>query len=108
MNREEQIAKYDAIVAEAKGCERLGKTMPYTSSNGYMYSQVNKAGEIGIRLSKERQKELNESHELGPFKSYGATMKDYVMLSDEIISDEAFACSLLEEGLAFVNSLPPK
>ncbi len=108
MNREEQIAKYDVIVARAKGCERLGKTMPYTSSNGYMYSQVNKAGEIGIRLPKSRQAELNVSHGLGPFKSYGATMKDYVTLSEEIIRDHSFATSLLEEGLAFVNSLPPK
>ena len=52
MSYQEQLKIYDQIVAES-GLERKGKTMPYTSANGYMFSQLNKNGEIGIRLSKE-------------------------------------------------------
>jgi hypothetical protein len=36
--------------------ERKGKTVPNTSANGHMFSLLNKAGEIGIRFSKELQK----------------------------------------------------
>ena len=34
--------------------------MPYTSANGYMFSLFNKAGEIGIRFSKEVQQKYME------------------------------------------------
>ncbi len=52
----EKLKIYDAIVAKCDRFERKGKTMPYTSANGYMFSLFNKAGEIGIRFSKEVQK----------------------------------------------------
>ena len=54
---------YEKIVAQFPEIERKGKTMPYTSANGYMFSLLNKAGELGFRFSKERQKVL-----IGNFK----------------------------------------
>ena len=54
--REEQLKIYDELVARCSRFERKGKTMPYTSANGYMFSLFNKAGEIGIRFSKDVQK----------------------------------------------------
>ncbi len=47
---EEQLTIYDQLVNLCPRFERKGKTMPFTSPNGYMFSQLNKAGEIGIRL----------------------------------------------------------
>lgn len=52
---EEKLKIYDALIAKCPRFERKGKTMPYTSANGYMFSLLNKAGEIGIRCSKEAQ-----------------------------------------------------
>ena len=67
--------------------ERKGKTMPYTSANGYMFSLLNKDAELGIRFSKEVQeqymKELNTTH----FKSYGAVMKGYIRIPDDLWND---------------------
>lgn len=51
---EEKLAFYDGLIEEIPEFERKGKSMAYTSANGYMFSQLNKAGEIGIRLSKSR------------------------------------------------------
>ena len=43
---------YDKLITEHPTIKRKGKTMPYTSANGYMYSFLNKAREIGVRLPK--------------------------------------------------------
>ena len=53
MTREEAIKKYDELLSKCPDIDRKGKSMPYTSANGHMFSQVNKAGELGIRFSKE-------------------------------------------------------
>ena len=103
---DETLAIYDAACAKAK-IERKGKNLVYTSSNGHMFSQMNKAGELGIRLPKQRQKDLTESHSAGPFKSYGATMRDYICLTDDMLADKKLIVSLLKEGLEFVEAMPP-
>lgn len=56
MNYEEGLKRYDSLLLNA-GFNRKGKTMPYTSHNGHMFTLYNKAGEMGIRFSKEKQKE---------------------------------------------------
>ena len=50
-NFDETLAIYDRACAKAK-IERKGKNLVYTSSNGHMFSQMNKDGELGIRLPK--------------------------------------------------------
>ena len=41
---EEKLVIYDKLIAEHPTIKRKGKTMPYTSANGYMYSFLNKVG----------------------------------------------------------------
>lgn len=43
---DKRLKIYDELVANSPRIERKGKTMPYTSANGYMFSLLNKAGEI--------------------------------------------------------------
>lgn len=108
MSYQDQLIIYDRIVALA-GLERKGKTMPYTSDNGYMFSQLNKAGQIGIRLSKEDGKKFLEQYpDSAPFKSYGATMRGYVLIPDFLLSDTQIVTSYLLLGHTYVNSLNPK
>ncbi len=61
MTREETIKKYDELLSKCPDIDRKGKSMPYTSANGHMFSQVNKAGELGIRFSKVVQQLYLES-----------------------------------------------
>jgi hypothetical protein len=53
----DKLKIYDELIAKCPRFERKGKTMIYTSANGYMFSALNKAGEIGIRFSKATQQE---------------------------------------------------
>lgn len=107
MTRDDLMALFEAAISAANQIERKGKANPYTSANGHMFSQINKDDQLGIRLPKPRQKELLDEYGAGPFKSYGATMRDYVCVTEEMLSDQALIISLLQEGLAFVSAMPP-
>jgi hypothetical protein len=105
---EKKLKVYDALVAKCPRFERKGKTMPYTSANGYMFSLFNKAGEIGIRFSKDVQekymKELNTTY----YKSYGAKMKGYILIPEELLADLDNLANYLNESYDYVMSLEPK
>lgn len=107
MDLKEKLKLYEKIVEKA-GIELKGKTMFYTSANGYMFSQLNKAGEIGIRLSKEDTLDFDSKYGAQLFKSYGAIMREYVLLSEDLLNDIDLTASFLRKGHEYVNSLPPK
>jgi len=105
---EEKLKIYDELVAKCPRFERKGKTMPYTSANGHMFSLLNKAGEIGIRFSKEIQKKNIQEWPSTTFISYGATMKGYVLIPDQLLSDLDQLAVYLDESFDYVMSLDPK
>ncbi|MEQ9103090.1 MAG: hypothetical protein RIE53_00185 [Rhodothermales bacterium] len=105
---QKNLALYDTLISIAPGIERKGKTMPYTSSNGHMFSQINKSGEIGIRLPEEHREAFHETHCADPFKSYGAVMKEYVLVPDSLLEQLDVVSAYLQIGFNYVNSLKPK
>lgn len=105
---EEKLKKYDALVARCPRFERKGKTMPYTSANGYMFSQLNKAGELGIRFSKEVQEKYMKELNTTIYKSYGAVIKGYILIPDAMLEDLDNLAKYLDESYDYVMSLEPK
>ena len=105
---EEKIKLYDELVAMCPRFERKGKTMPYTSANGYMFSLFNKASEIGIRFSKEVQKKYLEEYNTTIYKSYNAVMQGYILITEEMLKDRDNVAKLLNESYDYVMSLEPK
>ncbi|WP_298311784.1 hypothetical protein [uncultured Aquimarina sp.] len=105
---EEKLKIYDQLVAKCSRFERKGKTMPYTSANGYMFSLFNKAGEIGIRFSKEVQQKYMEELSTTLYKSYGAVMKGYVLFPESMWDDLDSLAVYLDESYDYVMSLEPK
>lgn len=103
----EKLAFYDKLIEGNPNFERKGKNMVYTSANGYMFSQLNNAGEIGIRLPKEVGKKFMEEHDSGPFKSYGAVMRDYVLIPEALYENTELLADLLQQSYEHVMSLPP-
>ena len=99
---------YDDIVEACKGFERKGKKMIYTSTNGYMFSLLNKDGEIGIRLNKEEANRFKESYNSGDYYSYGAKMKDYVLMPEDMYGKKELLVTYFEKIFTYSNSLPPK
>jgi hypothetical protein len=48
---DEAIAAYDRVIATVPGVERKGATLPYTSTNGNMFSFLD-SGALALRLSR--------------------------------------------------------
>ena len=105
---QEKLAQYDKLIEKCPKFVRKGKTMPYTSANGYMFTLLNKAGEIGIRFSKERQQQLMEEHQTTIYKSYGAVMKGYVLITEKMLEDFDAVVAYANESYDYVMSLEPK
>lgn len=106
---EKNLELYDALVDKNKNFNRKGKTMPYTSANGYMFSFINKAGEFGIRLPKDKAKAFREKYNTGEFKSNGAVMKDYVHIPNDTLQNDGETVSgYLQDSFRYVMSLPKK
>lgn len=105
---EEKLKIYDELISLCKSFERKGKTMPYTSANGHMFSLYNKAGEIGIRFSKEVQKKYIEEWDTTIYHSYNAIMHGYVLIPERMLKDLDNVAKYLDESYDYVMSLPPK
>ena len=108
MTWDKALKVYDAIVEDCKGFERKGKNMIYTSSNGYMFTLLNKAAEIGVRLPKDEAAKFMETYNTGHYYSYGAKMKDYVLVPESLWTDKNLMVNYFEQSYAYVNTLPPK
>lgn len=107
MTWEERLALYDELVAKA-GFERKGKTVPCTTANGHMFSLMNKDGDVGIRFSKEVQEKYIREWNSATLTSYGATMRGYVLIPDEMWKDMDTLAGYLKEGHQYVMSLKSK
>ena len=108
MTWEEKLALYDKLVDKCPRFERKGKTVPYTSANGYMFSLLNKDGELGFRYSKEAQEKYIQEFDSTILKSYGAVMKGYVLIPDEMFEDLDKVAEYLNESYDYVMTLEPK
>ena len=106
--REEQLKIYDELVSKCSRFKRKGKTMPYTSANGYMFSLFNKADEIGIRFSKEVQNKYIQEYDTSIYKSYNAVMRGYILITQDMLEDSNNVAKLLNESYDYVMSLEPK
>ena len=106
--KEEIVRLYDELVAKCPRFKRKGKNNPYTSANGHMFSFLNKQSELGIRFSKEVQEKYIQELGTGYFKSYGATMRGYVLMPESLWDDLETLANYLNESYDYVMSLEPK
>ncbi len=104
----EKLIRYDALVSQCPRFERKGKTMPYTSANGHMFSMLNKADELGIRFSKDVQEEYFKKYNTTFFKNHGTVIKGYICVTESMFLDRSNLVKLLNESYDYVMSLKAK
>lgn len=88
--------------------ELKGKSMPYTSANGHMFSQLNKDGQLGLRLSEGDGEQFKRDHDSDIFKSHGAVMHGYVLIPEDMLHNVERLSLYLDKGFDYVMSLEPK
>ncbi len=106
---EEKLALYKQLIdahpeIELKG----GKKLPYTSHEGNMFSQLTKAGTVGLRLGKAEREAFLAEFDSDLLVTYGTVMKEYVAVPDQLLQDTASLLPWLELSLAYAKTLKPQ
>ena len=99
---------YEKLVATNPNVRRKGKTMPYTSVNGHMFSLLDKEGKLGLRLPKEEREKFLSEYKTELFVQYGAVMKEYVVVPDDLLKKTDELKKYFELSYGYVSSLKPK
>ncbi len=108
MDWQTSVDYYEKLIALFPEVERKGKSMPYTSLNGHMYSFIDKEGCMGLRLSAdglEKFMTTNKSHQM---EQHGRLMKEYAVVPDSLLKNPKKLKKYFLESLAYVSSLKPK
>lgn len=104
----ESLERYDAVVAAAPGLERTGAKTPYTSRNGHMFSFLDAAGVMALRLAEDKGAEFRAAYESGPVEQHGRVMKGYVAVPTSLLADIDELRPWLEASHAWIGTLKPK
>jgi len=99
---------YEKLVATNPNVERKGKTMPYTSVNGHMFSLLDKEGKLGLRLPKEEREAFLVEFKTELSIQYGAVMKEYVVVPNDLLKKTDELKKYFEISYEYVSSLKPK
>ena len=102
------LENYNALIANLPAIERKGKTTPYTSVNGHMFSFLSKEGEMGLRLSEEEREAFISEHKSELMEQHGRVMKEYVRIPNSLLENTKELSVYLEKSLGYVSSLKPK
>ncbi len=105
---ENQLELYRKIVAHFPEIDLKGKTMPYTSVNGHMFSFLSKEGDVCLRLSKKDQQEFVDKYQTKPVMQYGSVMKEYVKVPVDLLNDTTTLSSYFTKSFKYVSGLKPK
>ena len=102
------LSLYDQLIDATDGIEKKGKNNFYTSHNGHMYSFVAKEGYVAIRLPKDEKVAFENKYKTGPAISYGAVMREYVVIPDQLLEDTQNLKDYLLASLEYIKTLKPK
>jgi ABC-type transporter MlaC component len=102
------LERYRALVADATGEKVRGKANPYTSMNGNMFSFLDKAGTMCLRLPDEDRKAFAAAFQTSAVVQYGAVMKEYVPVPPQLLADPVVLKGWFVKCLAYAQSLPAK
>jgi hypothetical protein len=99
---------YDQLIEKNPSIERKGKTTPYTSINGHMFSFLSKEGEMGLRLSAEDRSTFMVKYKAPLMEQHGRIMKEYVHVPQDLLNNTAELAVYLDKSLTYVSQLKPK
>ena len=105
---EDSLNHYEKLIKHFPEIERKGKTMPYTSMNGHMFSFLDKEGNMGLRLSKEDREAFLLKHTSKIMEQHGRQMKEYVFIPTELLKSTTKLKKYFKASVEYVGSLKPK
>ena len=83
-----QVKLYDELIQLFPEIERKGKTLPYTSVNGNMFSFLSKGGELSIRLPENDSEIFITKYKSQLSVQHGVVMKEYVVVPEVLLKEK--------------------
>ena len=108
MERDQVLEFYKSAVARYDELKVKGAKTAYTAIDGNMFSFVDDQARICLRFSETRKAELNAKYDTSDVIQYGAVMRGYVALLDEVAGDGDELERLFAESFEFAKTLKPK
>ena len=108
MSYSSNLELYDKVVELHSDIKRKGKTMPYTSVNGHMFSIMDKQGNLGMRFSKTDREEFIQKFNSELMVQYGVVMKEYVMIPHKLLEDTSELYKYFQLSFEYVSLLKLK
>ena len=102
------LENYNTLISLYPEIERKGKTTPYTSMNGHMFSFLSKEGEMGLRLSKDDIASFMEEHPSEIMMQHGRVMKEYVKIQATLLKNTEVLFVYFKKSVNYVAALKPK
>ena len=85
-----------------------GLKLPYTSCQGNMFSQLTKAGVLGLRLGLAEREAFIAEHDTTLLETYGAVMKEYVAVPAHLLEDTQRLLPHLQRSYEYAKTLKPQ
>ncbi len=108
MIADETLRLYEELVATRPGLERKGKTMPYTSVNGHMFSFLTPDGTLALRLPPAERVAFLETYDTTLVEQHGRVMREYVAVPPALLGRTAELTPYFDVAWSHVASLRPK
>ena len=103
-----EVMLYDELIATHPEVERKGKTSPYTSVNGNMFTILSADGTLGMRLADAVRAAFIGTYGTGLYQAHGAVMKEYVAVPAELLARTAALAPWLAKSYEYAKALKPK
>ncbi len=102
------LALYEKLLATIPKIERKGKTNPYTSHNGHMFTHLAPPGTLSMLLPHAEVESFLKKYKTTLFEAHGAVRKDWVVVPHRLLEKTAELAPYLEVSYRFVKTLKPK
>ena len=103
-----RLALYDKLLATVPSVERKGATIPYTSTDGKMFTYLSPTGDLRLRLPPEERSEFMQKYRTKPVIQHGVLMTDWVAVPPALFARSAELKPYLEKSRAYSTQLGTK
>jgi TfoX/Sxy family transcriptional regulator of competence genes len=104
----EKVELYEKLLASHPEMERKGDANPYSSYNGNMFTLLHQSQTLALRLPAEEREKFLKKYKTTLFEAYGAVMKEYVRVPDDLLGKTAELRKYLEMSYEYAKTLKPK
>ncbi|HEX2688170.1 MAG TPA: hypothetical protein VHN14_16185 [Kofleriaceae bacterium] len=85
-----------------------GDTVPYTSANGHMFSNLIRDGKLALRLPENMREAFLARYKTKLVTEHGVVRKEYVEVPDALLARTTELTPYFAQSLAYVSAMKPK